>query len=107
MQLDGGSGTNTVSYDAAASAVSVSLRAGTASDGDGGTDTLSNIQNVTGSPNSGDTIEGDGGNNVLNGGGGANDAVSYANAPSGVNVDLGAGTASGDGSDTLSRLRRS
>jgi Ca2+-binding RTX toxin-like protein len=99
-ELDGGAGVNTVSYANAASGVIVSLRSGTAvADGDGGSDVLANVQNVTGSA-FGDTIEGDSDNNVLNGGGGV-DTVSYATASGPVIVDLGAGTAVGDGSDTL------
>ena len=101
--LDGGAGTNTVSYINAAAAVSVNLRTGLApTDGDGGSDTLVNIQNVTGSSYD-DTIEGDSGNNVLDGGGG-NDTVSYAGSSGPVIVDLGSGTETGDGSDTLSNF---
>jgi Ca2+-binding RTX toxin-like protein len=100
--LTGGPGSNdTADYSAAAAGVTVSLRSGTASsDGDGTSDTLSGIRNVLGSA-SGDTIEGDGGNNTLSGGPGS-DTVSYAGAPSGVTVDLASVTATGDGTDALS-----
>ncbi|PTQ88897.1 calcium-binding protein [Agitococcus lubricus] len=45
-------------------------------------------------------ITGNTGNNILNGGAGA-DTVSFSSATASVVVDLGAGTASGDGTDTL------
>lgn len=67
--LDGGGGVNTVSYAGSPGGVTVDLSAGTASNGYGGTDTLANIQNVTGSAGN-DAIFGDSGNNVLDGGGG-------------------------------------
>ena len=66
--FDGGLGTDTVSYSAATGPVTVNLSTGTAT-GDG-TDTLTNIENVTGSSYA-DTITGDSGANVLYGGGGA------------------------------------
>ncbi len=101
--LDGGSGNDTASYQSAASSVDVDLRTGTAaSDGDGGSDTLASIENVAGSPNS-DTIQGDAGNNLLVGGGG-NDLVSYSGAAGPVTVNLAAGVAIGDGTDTLAGI---
>ena len=116
-------------YSAASSSVTVDLSVGTASDGDGGSDTLSNIENVIGSAYN-DTITGNSGNNVLAGGagndaldggsgndtltggagddtldGGANtDMADYSAASSSVTVDLFAGTATGDGSDTLANI---
>ncbi len=48
-----------------------------------------------------DTIQGGGGNDTLAGGNG-NDTVSFTGAGSGVNVNLGSGTANGDGTDALS-----
>jgi len=126
--LDGGAGSDTADYELAGAGVTVNLSTGSASnDGDGGSDTLSNIENVTGSAyadtitgdssanilsggagddtlsggNGDDTLIGGAGNDALNGGSG-NDWVSYADATSGVTVDLGAGTATGGGgSDTL------
>jgi LysM repeat protein len=64
---------------------------------------LVNIENLTGS-NYNDTLEGDGGNNKLVGGAGF-DTVSYADATSGVTVNLGKTSAQntiGAGTDTLS-----
>jgi Ca2+-binding RTX toxin-like protein len=122
--LDGGTGIDTADYSAAAAALTVSLTTGTASnDGDGSSDTLLNIENITGSAFN-DTITGDAnantlsggaGNDILAGRGGADiidggagtDTVDYSAAVSGVIVNLGAGTASNDGdgsSDTLTNL---
>ncbi len=58
--------------------MNVSLTSGSASGGDADGDTLVNIENLTGS-NFNDTLEGDGGNNILNGGTGT-DTVSYGHA---------------------------
>ncbi|RZJ29273.1 MAG: hypothetical protein EON85_07295, partial [Brevundimonas sp.] len=66
--LQGGNGTDTVDYSGAAAGVSVRLAANiTLNDGNGSTDNLSGIENVTGSAFS-DLIFGDAGANVLNGG---------------------------------------
>ena len=46
-------------------------------------------------------LQGDAGNNVLDSGGAGGATVSFSGAASGVTVDLGAGTATGDGTDTL------
>ena len=82
--------------------MNVNLRAGTASnDGEGGSDSLSGIQNVTAPAISGNMLQGDAGNNVLDSGGAGGATVSFSGAASGVNVDLGAGTATGDGNDIL------
>ena len=84
--LDGGAGTDTASYAASSSGVTVSLAAGTASGGDAQGDTLISIENLTGSGLN-DTLEGDGANNVLNGGAGT-DTVSYEHAGAAVTVSL-------------------
>jgi Ca2+-binding RTX toxin-like protein len=65
--IDGGSGTDTVSYSAAAHGVTINLAAGTAT-GDG-SDTLTSIENVIGSTHN-DTITGSSAANVIDGGGG-------------------------------------
>jgi Ca2+-binding RTX toxin-like protein len=67
--LDGGPGVDTVDYSTAPGGVTVSLAAGTASNGHGGTDTLSSIENVTGSAFN-DLITDNTQSNVLAGGGG-------------------------------------
>ncbi|NJC40310.1 Ca2+-binding RTX toxin-like protein [Brevundimonas alba] len=68
--MDGGLGSDTADYTTAAAGVVVRLFAGqTTVDGDGGTDTLISIENVTGSAFN-DTLLGTVGNNVLSGGAG-------------------------------------
>src|SRR6266851_6357939 len=108
----------TASCAAAPAGVTANLATGTASNGYGGTDTLANIENVTGSAFNdvligdagdnvltggagNDTLTGGGGNNTLDGGSGS-DTVSYAAAPAGVTVSLAGTAANGyGGTDTL------
>lgn len=100
--LDGGAGTDTATYAASAAGVSVSLATGFGSGGDAEGDTLVNIENLTGS-NFSDTLEGNGGNNVLTGGAGT-DTVSYQNAAAGITVSLAVAAPQdtvGAGTDTL------
>ncbi|RSU59864.1 hypothetical protein DAH51_06200 [Sphingobium yanoikuyae] len=69
--MDGGTGSDTASYAAATAAVTVSLAlAGAQATGGAGSDTLSNIENLTGSAFA-DTLTGNAGANILNGGAGA------------------------------------
>ena len=113
--LTGGGGNDTVSYANAQASVFVDLAAGTGTvdtSGNGepdsvGTDevdTLSGFLNAIGSDNN-DTIAGDGGDNVLEGGGGI-DTLSYANAlATGVTVSLSdteEQATGGAGDDTVS-----
>ncbi|MEQ1519856.1 MAG: CAP domain-containing protein [Aestuariivirga sp.] len=66
--LNGGDGFDTASYAASGAAVTVNLTsAGVASGGDAAGDTLTGIENITGS-NFNDTLTGDAGNNRLDGG---------------------------------------
>jgi Ca2+-binding RTX toxin-like protein len=112
--IDGGGGVNTIDYSGDPAGVTVNLSTGTATDGWGGTDTLSDIQNVNGSAYA-DTITGDSNNNVLSGGAGndtidggtGTNTVDYSHDPAGVTVDLSAGTATDGwgGSDTLSNIQ--
>ena len=68
--LDGGAGTDTVSYAAALSGVTVSLAVTTAqATGGSGADTLTGFENLTGSAFN-DTLTGSAGTNVLTGGAG-------------------------------------
>jgi Ca2+-binding RTX toxin-like protein len=72
--VDGGDGNNTVDYSNASAGITIDLSAHSTSDnGDGGHDTLYNIQNVNGSSYA-DTITGDSNDNILYGGGG-NDSL--------------------------------
>ncbi len=103
--LDGAGGSDTVSYVASDAGVTVSLTGGVGSGGHAQGDTLFFIENVVGS-NFDDTIEGNAGNNVLNGGahGSGGDTVSYENAMASVIVSLAttkAQNTSGAGKDTL------
>lgn len=75
-------------------------------DGAGGDDRVFGLNgNDTVEGGSGDdVVDGGPGNDTLDGGGGDGDAVSYADSDSGVNVDLAAGTAVGDGEDRITSL---
>ncbi|MGV8951881.1 MAG: M10 family metallopeptidase C-terminal domain-containing protein [Cypionkella sp.] len=66
--LDGGSGIDLLDYSGAASGVRAQLNTGTASnDGDGGSDTISGFEHLTGSAFN-DLLVGDGGANIIRGG---------------------------------------
>ena len=64
--IDGGAGTDRTSYLGSDAAVAIDLAAGTASGGDAAGDTLTSIEDVTGSIQA-DTLTGDGAANVLDG----------------------------------------
>ena len=113
--LRGGEGTDRADYGGAQAGVEVDLGAGKApDDGDGASDLLGGIEDVTGGPGR-DDIVGDGRENALAGGpdddliaGGAGaddlsggdgiDVVTYEDAPGGVTVNLRRGLATEDGS---------
>jgi Ca2+-binding RTX toxin-like protein len=99
--INGLGGIDTVSYVLATSGVNVSLCiAGPQNTGGSGIDTLIAIENITGS-NFADTLQGDSGNNALDGGQGS-DFVSYSHATGSVTIDLLGGLATGAaGFDTL------
>lgn len=114
--IDGKGGTDIARYERALSAVTVNLALGTAQDGQGGTDTLKNIEMIFGS-SFGDTLtggnplngsgatdgfegfRGNAGNDTIDGGTGY-DRADYNNATSAVVVTLG-GTAAGTAQDGL------
>lgn len=82
--INGMGGTDLVDYSYAGAAVNVNLAAGIAADGQGGSDKLSNIEQVRGSLTGNDILygntlanrlEGLGGNDTLNGAGGADTMV--------------------------------
>ena len=100
-QIVGGDGRDTASYAGDAAGVDANLFDGTATDGSGDTDSLSEIENIIGSAHE-DTLVGDDQDNVLEGGAGDDridggegaDTVSYAHvqddgSTTGVTVDLG------------------
>jgi Ca2+-binding RTX toxin-like protein len=113
--FDGGGGTDTADFVVLVDGVAVDLAEGIA---DGvGSDTLEGVENVIGSPGP-DEIIGDAAANVLAGGdgddtidggaeadtllgGNGRDTVSFASASAGVTANLKAGTAEGDGADTV------
>lgn len=105
--LRGNNGIDTASFPGAAGVIA-SLTSGIATGQ--GSDTMSTIEGLIGS-SAADTLTGSSGNDFLNGGPGNDtidgaggiDTVSFV-GPTGVIVNLGAGTASGQGSDTLSSL---
>lgn len=116
--LTGGQGTDTVDFAGATQGVVVDLAAGT---GVGeGSDTFSGFENFSGSAFA-DTITGDDtanaiaagdGNDVVDGGlgddqlmGGAGvDTLDFGSSVDGVQVDLRAGTAAGEGADTVAEF---
>jgi Ca2+-binding RTX toxin-like protein len=100
--LTGGGGTDTASYASDTIGVTVSLEIGMGHGGQAEGDTLANIANLTGGSGS-DSLEGDGGNNVLNGGSNL-DTLSYEHAAAAVTVSLATTAAQntgGAGTDTV------
>jgi Ca2+-binding RTX toxin-like protein len=110
--MDGGGGSNTVSYAAASRAMLINLAGHAAADGIV-TDTLISFGSVIGSRFN-DTLLGDALDNVLDGGpggadqingAGGNDTASYALSPRAVLINLGAQvTADGIDTDTLTSI---
>jgi Ca2+-binding RTX toxin-like protein len=119
-RLIGAAGTDTASYVNSTVGVTVNLTAGTGSGGAAEGDTLSGIENVTGSAHDdvlvgnaeANTLLGGGGDDSLRGGAGADtldggngsDTATYIESATGVDVNLLAGTGSGGTAqgDTLS-----
>jgi len=99
--IEGGEGKDTVSFEHASSAIMIDLKNKNPQDTGVGSDKISGVENVLGSAYN-DIIEGDSGDNVLDGAGGV-DRVSFLSAANGVNVDLSKTDAqdTGDGKDTL------
>ncbi|MFO1329537.1 MAG: calcium-binding protein [Rubrivivax sp.] len=125
---DGGAGIDRIDYRNATGSVTVSLVTNR-SDGADGVDTLAGFENVRGSLNFADTLTGDAGPNLLDGSGGNDslvgnegddtfvggdgndtleggsqvfwDTADYTSSAAPVNVDLTAGTATGQGTDKL------
>jgi hypothetical protein len=129
--VNGSGGTNALTFASESSAaVILDLSIGTAQSSDYGTYTISNIQNLYGSGlndtltgdananllsggigndsliggSGNDTLIGGTGNDYLDGGVGTADLVTYAGVGNAVVVSLAAGTATGDGSDTLTNI---
>jgi Ca2+-binding RTX toxin-like protein len=124
--IDGGAGIDTVSYSGAISGVTVDLTDTTPQNTVGaGTDTLTNLESLTGSPlgdilkgtSSANTLTGGSGNDTLIGGNGADaliggddtDTADYSTASTGVEADLAtpannSGDAAGDTYATVENL---
>ncbi|GKX61236.1 beta strand repeat-containing protein [Leminorella grimontii] len=105
--INGEGGTDTIDYSLMNAAVNVDLSASRANKGVNGTDTLSNIENITGSAYA-DVLKGSSGSNVIRGGGGddtliglgGNDTLiggdgfvtaDYSVSPKGIVADLTTG----------------
>jgi hypothetical protein len=89
--FEGGLGADTASYADSPAAVNADLSSSAADDGYGTTDSLSNVENLTGSAYD-DTLTGDGGRNTLNGG------IGHDSLSGGAGADVLQGQA---GNDTL------
>ena len=122
--LDGGAGSDTIDYSSRPPGVVVNLTAGTGSSS-GDVDLITTVENVTGGSGA-DLLIGDAAGNTLDGGPGVDrlrglagadslvggtgvDTVDYAtffpaNGRIGVVVNLAAGEAIGDGTDTLAQI---
>jgi Ca2+-binding RTX toxin-like protein len=113
--LEGGAGSDTLSYATAVSGVTLDLALTTAqATGGAGTDTVSSFENLVGSSFN-DTLTGNASANVIDGGGGSDlldggsgtDTLSYASASGGVAVNLGLTTAQvtgGSGTDSITNF---
>lgn len=97
--ISGGAGTDTVTYSGFGSGVTVNLETGTTTDGGGGTDTLSGIENVIGT-NAADTITGNDVDNVLTGNSG-NDNLYGGDGDDTIYGGIGNDTITGDAGDDL------
>ena len=98
--IDGGTGTDTASYEDSTAAVNVSLASGTGSGGSAEGDTLSAVENLTGSDH-GDTLAGSSGANLISGGDG-DDAITGGAGNDTLNGGAGADFVDGDaGNDSI------
>ena len=111
--LGGDAGLDTASYAGSSTAVTVNLSDGTATGGDAEGDSLTSIENLTGSAFD-DTLTGDTADNVLEGGDGADtldggagaDTASWAASDAAITVDLSTGTNTGGhaAGDTITNI---
>ena len=111
--IDGQLSLDTAAYTGSSTAVTVNLSDGTASGGDAEGDTLTSIENLSGSAFD-DTLTGDTADNVLEGGDGADtldggggaDTASYAASDAAITVDLSSATATGGhaAGDTINNI---
>ncbi|MCA1322841.1 calcium-binding protein [Herbaspirillum sp. alder98] len=87
--FEGGTGSNTISYEHSNAAVKINLATGTGSLGDAAGDRYYNIQNAIGGLGN-DTIVASAATNAIDGNGGVN-TVSYENSSAAVKVNLATG----------------
>jgi hypothetical protein len=87
--FEGGTGSNTISYEHSGAAVKINLTTGSGSQGDAAGDRYYNIQNAIGGLGN-DTIVGSSATNAIDGGAGVN-TVSYENSTTAVKVNLAIG----------------
>ena len=106
--LNGGNGNDTADFSNATGNVSVHLATvGSQNVGGGiGPITLTNIENLTGGDFD-DNLQGDSGNNIIDGGAGTNTVSYYPGTTNGLVVDLtmGASSGGGTGNDTLYNIQ--
>lgn len=100
--FEGGDGTDLVDYSAATALEVANLTTGQVTHEGGGSDTLTAIEDLIGSPGD-DTIVGSAADNDLTGGDGS-DTLDMSGAAAGISVNLEDGLAVGDGSDTLAEI---
>jgi Ca2+-binding RTX toxin-like protein len=115
--IDGADGTfDTSDYAFATAAVSVNLGTGQAQDGQGGVDSLTNIEVILGSAyadtliggNGNDNLRGNAGNDTLDGGAGTADVAQYTSATTSITVNMGTGIVQDGqgGTDSLARIEQ-
>ena len=101
--IDGRGGFDTVTYDGQPGALTVNLAAGTADDGEGGTDTLISIENVNGGIFD-DALTGNSADNELRGNGGDDNLLGVAGSNE-LNGGEGADILRGGGDQDLASYR--
>ncbi|MFN7097948.1 MAG: calcium-binding protein, partial [Gammaproteobacteria bacterium] len=109
----GNGGIDTVSYDSSTAAINATLSNGAGSSTGQGSDVfVSGIERIIGSDFNdtltgsfgNQTFAGGLGNDVINGGSGSGDTVDYSPSATAVTVNLATGTATGEGTDTISNI---
>jgi Ca2+-binding RTX toxin-like protein len=113
--ISGGAGNDQAMYQSATAAVNVNLATGSATDGEGGTDSLISIERVRGSAFA-DTLigssatwesfEGMEGNDTISGGGGTDryDVLNWSTAAATINLTTGTATDGQGGTDALDSI---
>ena len=100
--IDGGAGSDTIDYSSSDEGVIIDFQNGIVSGGDAEGDSLTGIENITGSAHD-DTLTGDAGDNRIQGGAGAdtldggagNDTLDYSDSDEAVTINFESGTVTG------------